>query len=146
MCTYYPWDLKYNCLNAFQRRAVVLFFSVSSAVNWQLSSSFNSQTLELVQFTRESARGSWRRRACAVVATRRVSARECWAKWQLRRARTHIIIQRCCCAIPDTTHCRSAHTGLTKPDCQRRKWDKVMDERIPRMQGRQFLDHADFLG
>lgn len=61
---------------------------------------------------------AWWRRACAVVATSRMSARECWAKWQLRRARTHIIIQRCC-AIPDTTHCRSADTGLTKPDCKR---------------------------
>lgn len=46
----------------------------------------------------------------------------------------------------DTTHRRSADTGLTKPDWNTRKWDKVMDERIPRMQGRQFLDHADFLG
>ncbi len=108
MCRCYPWELKNNYFNASERYAVVLFFSVSSVITWQLSSSSNSPTLELVQFTRESARGSWWRRACAVVATRRVSAREC----QLRRARTHIIIQRFC-ARPDTTHCSSADTGLT---------------------------------
>ncbi|XP_055029695.2 class E basic helix-loop-helix protein 41 [Misgurnus anguillicaudatus] len=98
-------------------------------------------TVELVQFTRESTRGSWRKRACAVAATRRgkVAARA--------SAHTHHHSE----ALRETGH--NALLLLSYWIYKRRllkkctkKWKKVMDERIPRMQGRQFLDHADFLG